>query len=350
MNTLSSLLRILFRVAVAVASAIAVALVLAIVLVAIPLTRNFIISILAGSMLSGHLESLAVDLDIQPNLRRMFTLVVSLPIGFGIMQMIAARSFSKAWRGLAVALGTVLTLAVTVWWHTRHFNFDSNGNPIVYVSFDRDGVRKSYSDGIDRVTGRPKYQITVERVAWLSKLAQQEVREVDPATDRNWFDPNSGEPNFWYVQTCTNQWQFFNRPMFHPQLRVMASPVTPELMGQWSIEHQRLEAIKEAVRRREEVERKAAADRAENEKRIRAEQARLAFERHKAELAAAEAERQRKETEAKAAAEAERKRQEAEAEARRLAEEKARQQDAERLRQQEVVARMIRESSLAPSD
>jgi hypothetical protein len=177
-------------------------------------------------------------------------------------------------------------LGMIVWWQTRHFNFDAQGRPVVYLSFRRDGVYKSYAPGIDRVTGRPKYQITLDRVAWLSNLARQPVREVDPAVDSNWFDPNSGEPNLWYVETGTNQWQFFNRPMFHPQLGVEARPITPALMKCWQAEHNRQVAAAEALRRQQEAEARAAAEKTERQEREQAEQKRQTDLRIRAEAEA----------------------------------------------------------------
>src|SRR5581483_11341974 len=175
--------------------AILAMLALIIICIAVPLTRRFMVLALAKWLLGGSLESFAVDLDIQPSLRWVFSLLVVLPVGLGLSQMLTSRNSSRAFRGLCLAAGTWFVVALLVWCQTRHFNFDAKGRPVVYLSFRRDGVHKSYSPGIDRVTGRPKYQATLDRVLWLSELAQQPVRLVNPAVETNWFDPNSGEPN-----------------------------------------------------------------------------------------------------------------------------------------------------------
>ena len=154
------------------------------------------------------------------------------------------------------------------------FQFRCPGRPVVYLSLRRDGVHKSYSPGIDCVTGRPKYQATVDRVLWLSELARQPVREVDPAVEPNWFDANSGEPNLWYVETGPNEWHFFNRPHFHQQLRLEVLPITPEVMARWKAEHARRMAVTDALRREREAAAKAAAAAKALRERERAEQER----------------------------------------------------------------------------
>ena len=291
-TTSFSIRRWLLRLLLGAGLAVLVMLALAIIFIAVPLTRRVLIVALAEWMLGGRLESLAVDLDIQPNLRWIFTLLIVLPVGFGLARAVMARRFSSALRGLALAAGTLLLLAIAVWWNTRHFNFDAKGRSVVYLSFRRDGTHKSYSPGTDRVTGRPKYEATVDRIQWLSELARQPVREVAPAGQTNWFDANSGEPNLWFVQLATNRWQFFNRPHFHQQLRIEVSPVTPELMAQWQAEHNRQTA---AVAR-------AAAEKEKREEQERAEQRRQADLRTRAEAeAAARLEAERREREAQLA-------------------------------------------------
>ena len=335
--------RWLLRTLLAVGLVVLVALALAVILIAIPITRRFLIVILADWLLGGRLESLAVDLDIQQNLRWIFVLVVVLPVGFGLARMAIARNFNSAARGLAVAVGTLLIVGLEVWWHTRHFNFDSQGRPVLYLSFRRDGACKSYSPGLDRITGRPKYEATVDRVAWLSELASQPVRVVDPAVETNWFDANSGEPNLWYVETNTNQWQFFNRPHFHQQLRVEVMPITPEVMAQWQAEQNRQATAADALRQQRAAEAKAEAEKKERQEQNLAEQRRQADLAIRAEAEARarlEGERQQRENEAKAAAE-EKERQQREAEAKAAAEEKERQEAnlAEQRRQADLAIR-----------
>ncbi|MEI7940325.1 MAG: cell envelope integrity protein TolA [Verrucomicrobiota bacterium] len=305
---------------------------LAVIFIAVPLTRWVLIVALAQWMLGGRLESLAVDLDLQPNLRWIFTLLIVLPVGFGLARAVMARTCSSALRGLALAAGTLLLLAIAVWWNTRHFNFDAKGRPVLYLSFRRDGAHKSYSPGIDRVTGRAKYQATIDRVAWLSDLARQPVRPVDPALETNWFDANSGEPNLWYVEVGTHEWQFFNRPHFHQHLRVEVLPITPEVMARWQAEHERQVAEGEALQRRREAEAKATAER----ERQRQESAQR---EHEAALARAQQEEARRH---------------AEQDAREAAAEVARrqrlQEAAEALRHQAVLERRAREATAKFTD
>jgi hypothetical protein len=386
MNTVT-LRKWLFRVAVAALMTGLAALFAGIILVAIPLTRRLLVAGLAEWMLGGRLESLAVDLDIQPGLRWIFTTLVALPVGFGLARMVVAREFNMALRGLALAMGTLLLLGLVVWWNTRHFNFDAQGRPLVYLSFQRGGVHKSYSPGIDRVTGRSKVQATMDRIQWLSALATQSVREVDPAVETVWFDPNSGEPNLWFVETGSSHWQFFNRPHFHRSTGQEARPVTPEIMGCWKREHDRLVAEAKQARLAREAAEQAAAltSRKEREERELGEQRRLADLRVREEAAArakaeyeakvkrelairAEAEaRVRQEAEERRAAErraeaaaAARARAEAEqremagrerqAKERRAALEAAARIEAERMRMARIAERLAREAALpAPS-
>ena len=260
-TTSFSIRRWLLRLLLGAGFAVLAMLALAVIFIAVPLTRRLLVVSLAEWVLGARLESLAVDLDLQPNLRWIFTLLIVLPVGFGLARAVMASRFSSALRGLALAAGTLLLVGVAVWWNTRHFNFDAKGRPVVYLSFRRDGAHKSYSPGIDRVTGRAKYQATVDRVLWLSDLARQPVRQVDPAVETNWFDANSGEPNLWYVEVGTNEWRFFNRPHFHQQLRVEVLPITPELMARWQAGHDHQVAEAEALQRQHEAEAKAAAER-----------------------------------------------------------------------------------------
>ena len=270
---------------------------LVVILIAVPITRRFIIVAFAEWMLGGRMEDVAVDLDIQPGLRWIFTTLVILPVGFGLARMVIARNFNSAFRGLALAAGTLLLLGVVTWWHTRHFNFDAKGRPVVFLSFRRDGVHKSYSSGIDRVTGRPKYEASLDRVLWLSELAKQPVRDVDPAVEHNWFDANSGEPNLWYAETGTNQCQFYNRPHFHQQLRIEVSPITPELMARWQIEHNRRESEAKAVRIQQDAAAKVLAEEVERSRKDNEQIELEARQRQEAEEAAKREIKQRQEIE-----------------------------------------------------
>ena len=63
---------------------------LAVIFIAVPLTRRLLVVPLAEWMLGGRLESLAVDLDLQPNLRWIFTLLIVLPVGFGLARTVMA--------------------------------------------------------------------------------------------------------------------------------------------------------------------------------------------------------------------------------------------------------------------
>jgi hypothetical protein len=150
-TTTYSVFRWLLRFMLAGGLAVLVALALAIILIAVPLTRRFLIVALADCLLGGRLESLAVDLDIQQNLRWIFTLLVVLPVGFGLARMSMARDSKSAARGLALAAGTLLILGLVVWWQTRQFNFDAKGRSVIYLSFRRDGAHKSYSPGLVQV-------------------------------------------------------------------------------------------------------------------------------------------------------------------------------------------------------
>ncbi|MBU6411176.1 MAG: hypothetical protein KGR98_12385, partial [Verrucomicrobia bacterium] len=132
-TTSPSVRRWLFRLLLGTMFATLVALMLGVIFIAIPITRRLVVVGLAEWMLGGRLESLAVDLDIQPNLRWIFVLLVVLPVGFGLARMVIARSFNSAARGLALSAGTLLALGVAVWWQTRHFNFDAQGRPVVYL-------------------------------------------------------------------------------------------------------------------------------------------------------------------------------------------------------------------------
>ena len=318
------------------------AITLTVVLMALPLTRRLIFVGLAEALLGGRLETLAVDLEIQPSLKWLFSSIVILPVGFGLARMVMARDFSKAARGLAVALGTLLAVGIYAWVGTQHFNFDAQGRPVVYLSFHRDGVRKSFYPGIDRVTGRPKEAVSPDRAVWLTELVRQPVRVVNPAVETNWFDANSGEPNLWFVELAPGQWQFFNRPHFHQQIKVEVQPVTPEFMAQWQAEQARLAAEAAAERLRTEAQARALAEKKEREEQLRVERRRLAEIAAKAEAEAkvrAEAELRARESQLLREQVNARQRQQAADEAARLTLE----------HQQKGVERRVREATADPS-
>ncbi len=342
-----------FRLLLGVCFGVLLLLALAVMLVAIPLTRRLLLLGLAKWMLGGRLESLAVDLDIQPNLRWIFSLLVILPVGFGLARMAVARGLGSAARGLALAMGTLLGVGILAWCRTRHFNFDAQGRPIVYLSFRRDGVHKSYSPGFDRVTGRPRVPVTPARALWFSDLVRQPVREVAPAVETNWFDATSGEPNLWYIKTGSNQWHFYNRPHFQQQLGVPVKPITREVMAEWQAFHDQEVAATQALQRQQEAAARAAADRQAREEldrlepKKRLEQRRLEQQREAGLRIRAEAEARARLEADQAAHQAELRRARAEARAREEAVAQARQVAAEHHRQ--VIERRIREATAAPS-
>lgn len=231
----------------------------ALAILAFPLTRYLLVLTSAHWFLRDLLESLAVDLELQPNLRWIFGLLVTLPISLGIVRMLSARVWRQAWAGLVLTAGTVLLVGGIAWWQTRQFNFDERGRPIVYVSFRSGGIHKSYTAGIDRVTGRSMSPITGDRLPWLEALARGPVQVINPAMTTNWFDPDSGYPRLWYVEVCSNRWEFFNRPVFHPRLQVEALPITRELMAAWEDQQQRASVREQAERQRRDEEALAKA-------------------------------------------------------------------------------------------
>ena len=317
------------------------ALVVTVVLIALPLTRRLLFVGLAEALLGGRLETLAVDLDIQPRLKWLFSLIIILPVAFSLERMITARDYSKATRGLIVALSVLLALGVFAWVRTQHFNFDAQGRPVVYLSFQRDGVRKSYYPGFDPVSGRLKQPVSPDRAAWMTELVHQPVRLMNPVVDTNWFDANSGEPNLWFLVTGPGQWQFFNRPHFHQQLQVEVQPITREIMAQWQADQNRLanEAVTEHLRAEKEA--RALKEIKEREARRMVDQKAAALNNEsEANHRAAEA-RQREEPAAEAARLAQERQQQQEraaAETTRLAEE----------HQQQLARRRSRESTAEP--
>jgi hypothetical protein len=208
-------------------------------LLALPLTRGLLLAGLSGALCVGRLEELAVEMDLHPMLKWPLALGLLPAITLGLWWLLRARAVSQVLGALGVVLGILVALQVVLWALTRHFNFDAQGRPVVYLSFRRDGVHKSFHPGVDRVTGRAKQAISPERATWLSELMREPLREVDPAVETNWFDINSGEPNLWYVEVAPQRWQFFNRPLFHPQLQIEAQPITPELLTRWQAAHPR---------------------------------------------------------------------------------------------------------------
>lgn len=181
----------------------------------------------------------------------------------------------QRWLGLAGLGLLATTYFVFHAWCSRDHLFGPNGEPLFYWAVSPTGrIHRQATPGLNPWTKEPLLPASAEYLALIRSRLRQPLAPVDPATN-DWFNVNTGWPLLWCLRTGSNQFTFFNRPGWHPTDCVELKPVTPAIRAEWLAgpEGQRFLARQQQA----QAEREAAEARA-----ARAEEARLAAQRAKA--------------------------------------------------------------------
>jgi len=142
----------------------------------------------------------------------------------------------KSYRKLAifVVISYIALFFLSMFFLSRGTYFGhTTGEVMKWYAETPEGIRFFDSPGYD-----PKYGIKLKPVTpelmenYQKKMTGLQPKRVKIKSIENFefFDPITGEPKVWYYKNKENQYEFFDRPGFHPVYNVELKPVIPEVV------------------------------------------------------------------------------------------------------------------------
>jgi hypothetical protein len=167
----------------------------------------------------------------------------------------------------------VILLAYNLWMYGLTYNLlfrFSDGKPMKWAAITNEGIKYYASPGFGP-DGQRLVEVTPETLKKL-KSWDKPLSRVDP-DGVTWFNPNTGQPEIYYVETSSGDYEFFNRWGHHPQTGAELKPVSHDVKR--AFEQRKTEVVSKArqaaesdreratLAKEEETRRKATAEKEE---------------------------------------------------------------------------------------
>lgn len=113
-----------------------------------------------------------------------------------------------------------------------YFSF-SEGKVLKWYALTPEGVRYFDGPGFEPVYGIPLKQVTPDLVPKLKPLERGDFNPINPSEGTAWFNPITGESQIWYYKYPDGNFDFFNKPGYHPITGEPLTPVTKQIYFEW---------------------------------------------------------------------------------------------------------------------
>jgi hypothetical protein len=130
-------------------------------------------------------------------------------------------------------LGYFSVFFITMYFLTKDivFRHDDKG-PLKWYALTPDGPKYYDSPGIDPVYGIKLKPVTPDVIRQLKLVGKGDFKQVDPEKV-SLFNPITGEPQAWYYQSGTGEYEFYDKPGYYPMSGEPLLPVTKEIYQAW---------------------------------------------------------------------------------------------------------------------
>lgn len=142
---------------------------------------------------------------------------------------------SKRQLGLIIVAAVIMITSLIMFFVEKDYVFSAAGVPVKCYASTPSGYEEVPCNwNVHRVFGTPVIRDpekirAVVTSGWMAKQDKPLTsKKIIPTADIAFFSPG-GEPILWYYQHPDGKLDFFAKPGFHPQLRVMLSPVNSEI-------------------------------------------------------------------------------------------------------------------------
>jgi len=114
---------------------------------------------------------------------------------------------------------------------TSYFSF-SKGEVLKWYALTPEGVKFYDSAGVDPVYGITLRPVTPEVIRNLKRLEKGDFKPIDPA-NAQFFNPITGEAQVWFYQYPEGNYEFYDKPGYHPITGEPLNPVTKQIYFKW---------------------------------------------------------------------------------------------------------------------
>lgn len=140
--------------------------------------------------------------------------------------------FRSRYRKQATVIGLVYfsIFFLSMFFLSRDVNFaHSNKEALKWYALTPEGVKLYDSPGVDPVYGIKLEPVTPEVIQKLRLLQKGEFKPIDPENVQ-FFNPITGEAQVWFYQYSDGNYEFYDKPGFHPVTGELLKPVTKDIV------------------------------------------------------------------------------------------------------------------------